>query len=393
MVEILRRIFIKNYKDVENQKVRTEHGKLAAAFGIFSNIILFAIKLVAGFLSSSISIITDSINNLSDFANSTITLIGFKISGKPADKEHPFGHERIEYITGLIVSCIIVALAVLLLYQSIDKIISGTPVDSTWFVLSVIILGISVFLKLLQAYFNFKMSKIINSVALKATALDSLTDSIATTLLLVSAVLSKLFGWNLDGYMGCLVSLFVGYAGFKMIKETSSPLVGEASNYEDVVKIVKEIESYEGVLGIHDLVAHNYGPTKIFMTVHVEVDACVDVMKSHELIDQIEIDIRNKYGIELTIHLDPIDLSNPETKRLKEKARAVLKEIDETFTLHDFRVVHGEKHSNVLFDVVVPFEATIKEEEIKSLLTKKMNEGETKIINLVLQFDRPFVEK
>lgn len=391
MVTLFRKLFIKNYQNTADENVRTSHGKLAAAFGIVSNAILFGLKLAFGLLASSVSIIADSVNNLSDFANSTITLVGFKMSNKPADKKHPFGHQRIEYIAGLIVSIVIVALAILLIYNSITKIISGeVAVYTVW---SFVILGISVVLKLIQAYFNYSMSKVINSVALKATALDSLTDSIATLLLLVSALLSYFFKWNIDGYMGIVIGLFVGFTGIKMILETSSPLIGEASTMEDIKKISDEILSYEGVLGIHDVMAHNYGPTKIFMTVHVEVDANVDVMKSHDLIDNIENEIRSKFNVELTIHLDPVDVSNEETKRLKEKTRSIITNINPNYTMHDFRVVHGVSHTNVLFDVVVPFESNQKEEELSLLINEQINVDEKIKINVVMHMDRPFVEK
>lgn len=390
MITILRKLFIKNYQDVNNPKVRTAHGKLAACFGIVSNAILFVLKLVFGLIANSVSIIADSINNLSDFANSTITLVGFKISGKPADKKHPFGHERIEYISGLIVSIVIIALAGLLLYNSISKIISGSKaVYDLW---SFIILGIAIVFKLAQALFNYKISKLIKSVALKATMVDSLTDSIATTLLLVSALLSYFCNWNIDGYVGIVIALFVAFSGVKMVLETSNPLIGESSSLEDIKKITDEILSYKGVLGIHDLVAHNYGPTKIFMTVHVEVDSKVDVMVSHDLIDNIENDIRHKYNVELTIHMDPIDATNPETIRFKNKVIESIKSINDEYTLHDFRVVHGNSHTNLIFDVVIPFDDKISEEELKDKLTKSINEGEGKKINLVMHIDHPFVE-
>ncbi len=391
MINLLRKIFIKNYKDVTNQKVRNSHGILAAVFGIISNAILFGLKLAFGLLAYSVSIIADSVNNLSDFANSSITVIGFKMSSKPADKKHPFGHQRIEYITGLIVSIIIVALAALLMYNSITKIISGE--EAKYDIWSFIILGIAILFKLIQAWFNFKMSKIINSVALKATAIDSLTDTISTTLLLVAALLSYFFNWNIDGWMGIVIALFIVFSGVKMILETSSPLIGETTAKEDIKVILNEILSYQGVLGIHDVMAHNYGPTKIFMSVHVEVDASIDVMKSHDLIDNIENDVRTKHNVELTIHIDPVDLSNPETARLKAKAINIVNDINKEFTLHDFRVVYGPTHINTIFDIVIPYECRMNEQKIISIIKEKMNIEENKTINVVIHFDHPFVEK
>jgi len=394
MVTLFRKLFVKNYQNVDDPKVRVGHGKLAAAFGVVSNIILFGIKLLIGLISKSVSIIADSINNLSDFANSTITLVGFKISSKPADKKHPFGHQRIEYITGLIVSIVVVALAILLLYNSIDRIINPVALASKQILLwSIIILAVSVFLKLLQGYFNLRISKIINSVALKATAVDSFTDSIATFLLFVSALLSYFLGWNLDGYMGIAVALFVGYAGIKMVVETSSPLIGESTSMEEVKKVVDEILSYKEVLGVHDLVAHNYGPSCIFMTIHCEVDSRIPITQSHDVIDNIEANIRKNHNVMLTIHMDPIDVSNPEVNRLREKVGKIVKELNSELTFHDFRVVFGNTHINILFDVVLPFDLKISEAEILNIIKIKVNEGENIEINPVINFDRPFVEE
>lgn len=391
MVTLLRKIFIKDYKNVTNEKTRNAHGKLAAAFGIVSNAFLFAIKLIFGILANSVSIIADSVNNLSDFGNSTITLVGFKMANKPADKEHPFGHQRIEYISGLMVSIVIVALAILLMYNSIVKIVSGD--SATYDIISFIILGIAVVLKLIQAYFNFAISKIIKSVALKATAIDSLTDSIATFILLVSALLSYFFSWNIDGYVGIIIALFVGYSGIKMIKETSSPLIGESVDKTIINNIVNDITSYEGVFGIHDVVAHNYGPTKIFITLHVEVDSNVNVNVSHDLIDNIEHDISKKYNVQITIHMDPIDNSNPETKRLKEKCQEIARNINKEYSIHDFRVVYGTSHNNVIFDIVVPYGAKENEQSLTKMIEEKMNENEGIKINIVLHIDHPFSER
>ena len=394
MLKILRKIFIKNYDDVNNPTVRESHGKLAAGFGIFSNTILVAIKLIFGIIAKSISMIGDSINNLSDGANSLITLIGFKMSSKPADKEHPFGHQRIEYITGLIVSIIVVALAIILGYQSVDKIIN--PVVTEYSIVSIIILSVAILLKIIQALFNFKVAKLINSVTIKAVGVDSLSDTIATSLLLISAIICYFVHdpWTMyiDGVMGIVVAIFVGYSGIKMIKETSSPLIGEATQIESIKSIINEIHSYEGVLDIHDLVAHNYGPNKIFMTVHVEIDSRTPILEAHDLVDSIENDIRKKYNVELTIHMDPVDISNPEVIRLKQKAIDCLHQIDQSLKLHDFRMVSGISHSNLVFDVLIPFDLKIDEKTIYNKLTELINVDEKVELRLVINFDRPFME-
>ena len=338
--------------------------------------------------------IGDSINNLSDGANSLITLIGFKMSSKPADKEHPFGHQRIEYITGLIVSIIVVALAIILGYQSVDKIIN--PVVTEYSIVSIIILSVAILLKIIQALFNFKVAKLINSVTIKAVGVDSLSDTIATSLLLISAIICYFVHdpWTMyiDGVMGIVVAIFVGYSGIKMIKETSSPLIGEATQIESIKSIINEIHSYEGVLDIHDLVAHNYGPNKIFMTVHVEIDSRTPILEAHDLVDSIENDIRKKYNVELTIHMDPVDISNPEVIRLKQKAIDCLHQIDQSLKLHDFRMVSGISHSNLVFDVLIPFDLKIDEKTIYNKLTELINVDEKVELRLVINFDRPFME-
>ncbi len=399
MINLLRRLFIKNYRDVKDEKVRAAHGKLGAWFGIFSNAILFLAKFISGLLSKSVSVVSDSINNLSDFANSSITLVGFKISSKPADKKHPFGHQRMEYITGLIVSIVIIALAIIMGYQSIDKIISFHSGSGDIEVLSPIIaittfvvLGVAVLFKIIQAYVNFSLAKIIDSVALKATGVDSLTYAVATTLLLISSLLSYYLGYVfLDGYMGLIISLFICYSGIKMVIATSSPLLGESVDKKHIQNIIDEILSYEGVLGIHDILAHNYGPTKLFMSVHVEIDARMKLLSAHELIDNIEMDIRQKFDVELTIHMDPIDVSNEETLKLKEQVISILKDIDKSLSIHDFRVVHGEGHTNILFDILVPFKDDVKQDDILQTLSAKMNDDKKKTYHFIVNFDHPFI--
>lgn len=396
MVNVLRKLFIKDHQHLNDPKVRLAHGRLAAWLGILTNTVLFALKLGFGLAVMSIAIIGDAINNLSDLASSSVTLIGFWMANKPADKKHPFGHQRIEYIAGLIVSFIILALAVLLFSQSIEKIIANDILtfDDT-FIGAMIILGIAVIFKLLQALFNFRLARLISSVTLKATAVDSLTDAIATSLLLICSLLSYFLQWNnIDGYVGLLMSVFILISGIKMIKETSSPLIGEAAQGQRVKEIVKAIEAYPGVLGTHDLVAHNYGPTKMFMTIHIEVDARVNVLESHELLDDIEAGIKSRFDVELTCHMDPIDIGNPKTVRLRKKAEDVLKEISKDLSMHDFRVVHGKKHTNVLFDVVVPYGSIWDKDQnilVKAFL-QAMNEGEKQKINVIIHYDHPFIE-
>lgn len=390
MIKLLRRIFIKDYKNVEDSKVRTAHGQLASAFGVVTNVFLFIVKLVFGLIAGSISIIADSINNLSDTGNSFVSLIGFKISSKPADKEHPFGHQRLEYLAGLIISIVIVVLGVNLFVQSVTRIIANeTSVYSLW---TFIILGVAILLKIYQSFFNYRIGKLIGSITLKATAVDSLMDVFATTAVLASALVSHFFGWNIDGYMGILVSIVVSYSGIKMIKETIDPLIGKAADKELVHKVIKDIMSFDGVLGVHDLRAHSYGPTKMFMSIHVEVDCKVDIVCSHGVIDKIETLVKDKYDIDLVIHMDPIDPNDAEAIALLEKIQSALLAISKDLSLHDFRLIKEKKVKKAIFEVVVPFELKMKKEDISTRLDEAMKKANIKVI-LLPEYETPFVEE
>lgn len=383
MVNILRKLFIKNYDCVQEEKVRVAHGKLASFFGIFSNLILFVIKLVAGLLSKSISIIADSINNLSDMGSSVITLVGFKLASAPADEEHPYGHQRIEYITGLVVSIIILFVGGSLLLSSIQKMINYEPVyiEKIILYISIGILGVSIFLKLWQAYFNYKIGKIIHSVALKATSKDSLNDCISTSTLLIGNIVLLFvqdIPFSLDGLLGILVSLFILISGFKLIKETIDPLIGVSTNEEFVQQVIDLLKSDPIVLGYHDLNCHMYGPTKCFMTVHVEVDANQKMLEVHDAIDNLEREVHQKYGVALTIHMDPIIIDDEEINDLRQRVKEAIKEIHPKLSMHDFRVVVGTTHTNIIFDLVRPFKFEISDEKILRRLQEMIiDEGKT----------------
>jgi cation diffusion facilitator family transporter len=405
MVTFLRKLFIKNYENVNDEHVRMEHGRLAAWFGIISNLILVAMKLTVAFIiagrlvsvSSSgatilsllpMALVGDAINNLSDMASSIVTLVGFKISSKPADKEHPFGHERIEYIAGLVVSSIVIILAVELFRDSLEKIIAESRV--TYDLITIIILAVSVLIKLLQAYFNYGMGKAINSEALKATALDSTTDSIATFSVMISGILSLYVGWDfLDGYMGIVVALFVLYSGIKMVKSTADPLIGESNNKEIESEVVHDVLSHKDVKGVHDVIVHSYGPTKYFVSLHAEVDQNMAMVDAHDIIDNIEEEIRHKYHVEITIHMDPIAVGDPEVDKLKAEVKDELRAIAHDLDFHDFRVVKGPTHTNVIFDVVLPYDEKITEQLILQRLQDHFSGRPTKYY-FVIHFDRPF---
>lgn len=388
MVKFLARIFIKDYQNYHQPKVRASYGKLGGFFGLITNIILCLVKIISGFVTSSIAIVAEGINNLSDAGSSIITLIGFKLSEAPADKEHPYGHERIEYVAGLIVSIIILVIGVNLTISSVQKIINPSETIFSYLVLG--LLGISIFIKLLQVYVYKNIGKMIESETLIATATDSRNDCISTVVVIFSIVISKLIHVNLDGYMGLLVSLFIIYSGIKLIKDTSNLLIGVAPDDNFVQMISDKIRSYEGVLGIHDLVVHSYGPNRTFVTVHVEVDSHANINTSHDMIDNIEYDFRKDLNIELVIHMDPIDVSDPETIALREKVEEILALIDPSLTYHDFRIVKGLTHTNLIFDVVIPplYDKTPK--EVEDIIHQKISEYNSKL-NTVITVDQNYV--
>lgn len=395
MVTLLRRLFIREYEKVENDKVRTAHGKLAAWFGIVTNLIIAGMKLTIAVLLASqsnwvlpMALVGDAANNFSDMGSSIVTLIGFKMSAKPADKEHPFGHQRIEYIAGLIVSIIVVIVAVQLFRDSLTKIIGNS--QSSYDLLSIVILGISVVLKLIQCYVYRSLGKLIDSLPLKATSIDSFTDSIATTFIMVSGILSLTLQWNfLDGYMGVAVSLFVAYSGIRMMKETANPLIGEAIDRDFVDKIKNDVKKHPEVKGIHDFLCHTYGPTKYFVSFHAEVDQDQKMTDIHDVIDNIEEEIRKKYGCEVTIHMDPIAIGDPEVDALKAEVEDELKSISPELKPHDFRIVKGQTHTNIIFDVMIPYEDKITEPMVRTHLQRRFEKRETKYY-FVIHFDRPF---
>ena len=372
MIQLIVRTFVKNYKDVENHHVREAYGKLAGIVGIISNIILFIIKFTVGILFKSISVTADAVNNLSDAGSSIITLIGFKLSGKPADAKHPYGHARMEYITGLVVSFIIILLGVELTKTSFDKVLH--PEESVFSYLTIFVLIISVLMKLWQGMFNKKVGKTIHSTAIEATAADSINDVVATSAVLLSTIIAKWTGIHLDGYMGVLVAVFILVSGVKMIGETINPLLGMAPDQEMVDHINQRIMSYDTVLGIHDLVVHNYGPQRCFASVDVEVPASQDILISHDIIDNIERDFAKDMDIHLVVHLDPIVTDDETTNLLKAQVKHIVKDISPDLSIHDFRAVIGVSHTNLIFDVCVPFSVKMSDAEITGMISRKVKE-------------------
>ncbi len=372
MINLLTKIFIKNSDDVKNEKVRLAYGVMMGVIGILVNVILSVFKLLVGSLTNSISITADAVNNLSDAASSGISLVGFKIASKPADPEHPFGHGRIEYISSVIVSFLILLMGFEVLKDSFDKIINPQKVEFSF--VAVIVLAVSILSKLWLAYANNKVGKKINSLSMSAVVKDSISDSVVTAVTLVSLVLSKFVSFPVDGITGIIVSVFVFIAGINALKETLGPLLGQPPEKELVEHIKEEVLSYDEVVGIHDLIIHDYGPSRLFGSVHVEVPCDVDLMTTHDTIDLIERKIMEKYKMLLVIHLDPLDINNEHINRLYDLTKKIVKEIDPQLNLHDFRVVDGPTHTNFIFDLVVPFEYPIKNSALIKMIETKLSE-------------------
>ncbi len=386
MVKLIKKLFIKNYQMVNDAKVRVRYGVVAGGIGIFANVLLFIAKLVAGILSFSIAVIADAINNLSDFMTSIVTIIGFKLSGQPADKKHPYGHARFEYVTGLIVACIIFFIGIETGRSAIDKIISGETSDFT--IITIIILSVSVLIKLCLSLVFKSLAKSINSDAIYAMATDSRNDAISTSIVLICAVVGMLTDFSIDGYLGVAVSVFVLISAIKLISETINPLIGTAPDKDLIKKIENKLKSYPSVLDIHDLIVHNYGPTKTFATVHIEVDSTVDIMISHDLSDNIERDFYRDMNVNLVCHLDPVNVADEETSVLKETLCCLLKSEYPYISLHDFRIVSGKSHTNVIFDVVIPFDAPNDIcDKIQDTVNQRLAEYD-KQYYAVIEFDR-----
>ena len=390
-MKLFRKAFIKNYENVTDPKVRNRYGVCAGIIGIVSNAILFVVKIVAGIIGGSITIIADAINNLSDAGSSVVTLVGFKLSSTPPDKDHPFGHARYEYVTGLLVSMMVLFLGIALLKSSIEKVISPTPVEVSVF--TYVVLSGSIVLKLVQMLVYTDFSKAISSNALKASAQDSRNDSLTTLAVLISTIIIDVCGdrinpkVSVDGIMGIAVSLFIIVSSVLLLKDAISPLLGEKPPKELVDKITAKILSYDGVIGVHDLVVHSYGANHCFVVAHVEVPADVDIVKSHDVIDNIEHDMWNDMHVRLNIHMDPIDTKNKQLAHLKERVRMAVYALDPELSIHDFRMVNGDTHVNLVFDVVVPYDSKITLNDVHSACEKEFENDETKYY-FVIDMDR-----
>lgn len=353
LTDALIRTFVKNREDVENAGVRYAYGRLAGFSGLAANLLLFLAKTAAGLISGSLAIVADAFNNLSDAGSSIVTLVGFKLSSAPPDKEHPFGHGRMEYLSALAVAALIIAAGLELARSAVDKILHPSPTEFS--VLPLAILVASILVKLWMALFYRKIGGIIHSETLKAACADSRNDSICTGVVFLSALVGWRTGVAIDGYVGAAVALFVIWSGFSIVREAVSPLLGQAPDPEMVRGIRELVLSHEGIVGIHDVMVHNYGPGRCVISLHAEVPCREDLMRSHDRIDCIEKELMHKYHAVACIHMDPVDTEDERVETLRLLVEAVLKDMDERLEMHDFRVVFGETHTNLIFDLVIPY--------------------------------------
>ena len=366
MTDLILRIFVRDHKNTEDPAVRDKCGRVAGAVGIVTNFLLFLMKIIVGTVFHSVSVTADAVNNLTDSGSSVVTLIGFKMASKPADEKHPFGHARIEYLSGVIVSFIIIFLGLQLGMSSIEKIL--TPEENALTPVALVVLVISILAKLWQCLFYRKVGRMIKSESVEATSKDSRNDVIATSVVLLGAVITMLTGVNLDGYMGAAVALFIVFSGVQLTISTADPLLGQAPEGELVQTITEKMLSYPGIIGMHDLAVHNYGVGRCFASAHCEVDAKNDILVSHDLIDNIERDFSHDLGIHMVIHLDPVIVGDARTDALHRKVQSLVTALYPTVTIHDFRVIWGVTHSNIVFDAAVPF--AVKDSD--AVITQKL---------------------
>ena len=377
MTDLLVKLFVKDYEQTENLQVRTRYGLLSGMVGICCNVLLFLAKLFTGMMINSISVMADAFNNLSDAASSIISFVGVKMSEKPADKEHPFGHGRIEYISAFIVAFLVIQVGFSLFKSSLGKLFH--PEELSFSLISVGILGLTVAVKLWMCLFNRKLGKRIQSSVMLATAADSLGDTGATAATIFSIVVYGVWHVNIDGLVGIAVSILVMIAGINIAKDTLAPLIGEAIDPEIYQKITGFVEQYDGIIGSHDLIVHNYGPGRSMASIHAEVPSNVEIGKSHAVVDQIERDAQKKLGIFLVIHMDPVDADNPMTAELKKMAEEILAGLDERLSLHDFRIVDAGSQINIIFDLVVPREYTkARQDELKQKIYQRIREQDSR---------------
>lgn len=394
MIELLLKIFVKDYKNTANERVRTNYGLLGAWFGIVSNLLLFAGKITVGLLIGNLSIVADALNNLSDLGNCFLAVFGFRMSSKPADAEHPFGHQRMEYIISMIISIVIIALGINIIYQAVLSLINPEPAmtDFNLFLISACILGASMLVKVLQSAVYFALGKRIDSLTLKANGADARNDVLATGAVLIGLIVSYYTGFTrVDGILTIIVGLFILYAGIKILHQTADVLLGEKPSQETINAFTKIVTADPNVLGIHDLEMHCYGPSAIFASVHCEVDGSKNIFASHDMIDNIETECYKKLHIKTVIHMDPVKVNDPETDRCRKIVEEAVRETDKSLNIHDFRIVSGPTHINAVFDMVVPFELKKNVKALTKTIRAKVKEKDPKI-NPVISYDDQYAE-
>ena len=389
MIEFLARVFIRGRESLSPSALRQAYGQLCGAVGIGLNLLLFAVKFFAGSVSGSIAITADAFNNLSDAGSSLVTLLGFRLAGRKPDPEHPFGHGRMEYISGLVVSGLILLMGVELGKSSLEKILHPEEVTSSVLVLA--ILAISIGVKLYMFYYNRAVGKKIHSTAMGATAMDSLSDAVSTAAVLVATLVGQFTGLMIDGWVGMLVALFILYSAYKSAQDTLSPLLGQTPDPEFVKHIQEIVLSYPEVQNVHALIVHDYGPGRRLCSFHAEVPQDADILEAHDAIDHIEREIQQKFGIETTAHMDPIATDDESVNRLREQVAALARAVEPEMTIHDFRVTKGPQHTNLIFDVVVPHRCRLRDEELCERLSGAVRALDERYF-AVIQVDRAYVE-
>lgn len=387
MTGFLVRLFVKDYEKTEDIKVRERYGRLSSIVGIVCNIMLFAVKYLMGTLANSISVVSDAFNNLSDCASCVVTLFGYKLAAKPADKDHPFGHGRMEYLTSLLIAVVIIVVGFELLQNSVIKIIAPEVIKFNWIVLASLVLSVGI--KLWMALFNTKLGNKVNSTVMIATAKDSKSDVLATSAVIVAIVASLFTSLPVDGIMGVIVSLFVMKSGIDIVRETVDELLGKPADKQVIESIQSLIKSYDKIIETHDMIIHNYGPGNMIGSCHVEVRSDESFLQIHEIVDQIERRIYSELGILMTIHMDPIETDNEQVNQCKDSVRTIIKELDKRLHIHDFRLVPGENHINVIFDIVVPYDCTYTDQQIKTAVDNKLKNKNIDYYT-VITFDREY---
>lgn len=385
MISLLVKLFYGEMNMSDEKAVRRAYGTACSGAGIGFNVLLFAGKLIAGMLSGSVAIVSDAFNNLSDAGSSIISLVGFKLSNKKSDPQHPFGHGRLEYISGLCVSFLIILMGVELGKASIEKIIE--PAQVKFSLLTATILAASIIVKLYMALYNSRIGKRLNAVTMKAMAKDSLSDAVATSVVLMSMIVAKLADIAIDGYCGVVVAAFILFTGITAARDTISPLLGQKPDSEFIEEVMRIVNAHKEIIGTHDLVVHDYGPGRLMITLHAEVDADMDILVAHDAVDNIENELREKLGCSAVVHMDPIVTDDVETNATREEIKRVVSNIDSRMTIHDFRMVPGPTHTNVIFDVAVPFDTDMDDDELRKILGARIRDVDSKL-NAVIEIDK-----